>query len=70
MRVLFYNWVDYLDAENRGGGVSIYQRAIMENLGARADVTEVFLCAGSSYDLRTAPPMGGHPPWATGQATL
>ena len=51
LRVLYYNWVDYLDAERRGGGVTLYQRNVMAALGLRADVEAVFISAGTSYDL-------------------
>jgi len=51
LRVLYYNWVDYLDAEGRGGGVTLYQRNVIEGLAGRSDIEPVFLCAGLSYDL-------------------
>lgn len=52
-RVLYVNWVDYLDADRRGGGVTLYQRNLME---ARRDGGAVFLASGTSYDLRAGPP--------------
>lgn len=52
MRILYYNWVDYLDDEGRGGGVSTYQRNLMTSLGEEA----VFLSSGISYDLRRRDP--------------
>jgi glycosyltransferase involved in cell wall biosynthesis len=55
-RVLYVNWVDYLDAERRGGGVSVYQRNLMEEMGARAGVEAVFLAAGISHDIRRRAP--------------
>ncbi len=51
MRILFYNWVDYLDDEKRGGGVSVYLRNLMTELQAQPDVSPVFLSSGISYDL-------------------
>lgn len=51
MRILFYNWVDYLDDEKRGGGVTVYQRNLMDALASRDDVDAVFLSSGISYDL-------------------
>ncbi len=51
MKILFYNWVDYLDPEKRGGGVSIYQRNIIEKLAENPDNEIYFICAGISYDL-------------------
>lgn len=56
MRVLFYNWVDYLDDEGRGGGVTIYQRNLIEALDRRGGVEAVFLSAGISYDLKPEAP--------------
>ena len=56
MRVLYYNWVDYLDDEGRGGGVSVYQRNLLTALDARGGVEAVFLSAGLSYDLRRRAP--------------
>ena len=58
LRVLYYNWVDYLDAEGRGGGVTLYQRNVMAGLKERRDVAPVFLSSGLSYDLP-----GGAPRW-------
>lgn len=51
MRILFYNWVDYFDPEKRGGGVSVYQRNVLNALDALQDVEAVFLSSGISYDL-------------------
>ena len=58
MRVLFYNWVDYLDDEKRGGGVSVYQRNLIRALTGHADVEAHFLSSGISYDL-----LSGKPRW-------
>lgn len=55
MRVLYYNWVDYLDEEARGGGVTVYQRNLMraEHVAGH-QVT--FLASGISYDLSVQAP--------------
>lgn len=58
MRILYYNWVDYLDDEARGGGVSVYQRNLMRAWDKERRVEATFLSAGLSYDLR-----GGAPRW-------
>jgi glycosyltransferase involved in cell wall biosynthesis len=58
MRILYYNWVDYLDDENRGGGVTVYQRNLLRELGARPGVEVSFLSSGISYDF-----LGGRPRW-------
>lgn len=51
MRILYYNWVDYLDDEGRGGGVSIYQRNLLQAIDRREGVEATFLSSGLSYDL-------------------
>ncbi|WP_294230284.1 glycosyltransferase [uncultured Shimia sp.] len=56
MKILYYNWVDYLDSENRGGGVSIYQRNVMAELSQRPDIEVSFLTAGLSHDLPAKQP--------------
>ena len=56
MKILFYNWVDYLDDEKRGGGVSVYQENLIHTLGEAPDIECLFLSSGISYDVfRTAP---------------
>lgn len=56
MKILHYNWVDYLDEEARGGGVTVYQRNIMAALDAAPWAEPYFLASGLSYDLKSAPP--------------
>ena len=51
MKILFYNWVDYLDDEKRGGGVSVYQRNLLRELNAKAEYECAFLSSGIAYDL-------------------
>lgn len=51
--MLYVNWVDYLDAEGRGGGVSLYQRNLM---GARPGADTLFIASGTSYDLPAKAP--------------
>jgi len=51
MRILFYNWVDYLDDEKRGGGVSVYLYNLMTEFGGQRQFEPVFLSSGISYDL-------------------
>ncbi|MBO9476113.1 glycosyltransferase family 4 protein [Shimia sp. R11_0] len=62
MKILYYNWVDYLDPEKRGGGVTVYQANVMSSLKQNCEVQEVFLSAGISYDL-----FGGKPRWEATQ---
>ena len=56
MKILFYNWVDYLDDEKRGGGVSVYQRNIIQALDKQPGVDCTFLSSGISYDLLDSKP--------------
>jgi glycosyltransferase involved in cell wall biosynthesis len=56
MRILYYNWVDYLDDEKRGGGVSVYLQNLMTALGAQPEAEQVFLSSGISYDLISRSP--------------
>lgn len=56
MKILYYNWVDYLDSERRGGGVSVYQRNLIEALAQTPEVDPWFLSSGVSYDLRNRAP--------------
>jgi glycosyltransferase involved in cell wall biosynthesis len=56
MRVLYYNWADYLDPEGRGGGVTLYQRNLIEGLADRPDIQADFLSAGIAHDLRGRAP--------------
>jgi len=56
MRVLLYNWVDYLDDESRGGGVSVYLRSLMAALEADPGIEANMLSSGISYDLRRRAP--------------
>ena len=51
MKILFYNWVDYLDDEKRGGGVTVYQRNTIQAMRAKEDVSCTFLSSGISYDV-------------------
>jgi glycosyltransferase involved in cell wall biosynthesis len=56
MKILFYNWIDYLDDENRGGGVSVYQKNLIRQLNGEDDVSCCFLSSGISYDLFSTTP--------------
>ncbi|MGR3733560.1 glycosyltransferase [Pseudophaeobacter sp.] len=56
MKILYYNWADYLDSQNRGGGVTVYQRNLMEETGNQAEIEPVFLSSGLGHDLSGRPP--------------
>ncbi len=54
-RILYYNWVPFDDDENRGGGVTVYQRNLIEKQQSE-DVEISFICSGLDYDI-----FGGKP---------
>ena len=56
MRLLYYNWVDPYDAEGRGGGVSLYQRTLLETIAGQAGVEATFLSAGLAHGVRAGAP--------------
>ncbi len=56
MKILYYNWVDYLDPEKRGGGVTVYQRNVIEAMDGIPDVDAWFMSSGISYDLNATAP--------------
>ncbi|MBS4773727.1 MAG: glycosyltransferase [Proteobacteria bacterium] len=63
MRILYYNWARY-DCNN-GGGVTVYQRNLINFLAARGEADVVFLSAGDVYSpfsgvpfIRRAPGSG------------
>ena len=52
MKILYYNWVSFDDDENRGGGVTMYQRNLIQNLLDMPDRPEVyFISSGIAYSL-------------------
>lgn len=56
MRILYYNWADYRAPERRGGGVSVYQRNLIDGLSRVEGVETAFLSSGLAYDLRRREP--------------
>ena len=56
MKILYYNWVDYLDREKRGGGVSHYQRNLLSALESRSENEAHFLSSGIAHTLRPGKP--------------
>ncbi len=55
LKILFYNWVQFDDDEDRGGGVTVYLRnltAAMVEMGFRVD----FLSSGLAYRLEETEP--------------
>lgn len=56
LRVLYYNWVDYRDSERRGGGVTVYQRNLMDAMRRTKGIDPYFISAGISYDFLSRRP--------------
>lgn len=55
MRILYYNWIDYEDTERRGGGVSVYQKNVIDALAEDPDARLFFLSSGIAYDFKDRP---------------
>jgi glycosyltransferase involved in cell wall biosynthesis len=51
MRVLLYNWVQFDDAERRGGGVRVYEQNLVDHLFQHTDHEVVVLSSGLEHDL-------------------
>ena len=49
MKILYYNWVPFDDDENRGGGVSVYQRNLISYLLKQSDNEVYFISSGIAY---------------------
>lgn len=57
MRILYYNWVDYLDdLDKRGGGVTVYQKNLIDSLASQHDMDIYFLSSGTEYGLSSKRP--------------
>lgn len=50
-KILYYNWVPFDDDENRGGGVTVYQKNLIEELIKENKYEIYFLCSGLSYNF-------------------
>ncbi len=51
MKILYYNWIQFDKKNNSGGGVSVYQKNLIEYL-ANNDTNEIyFLSSGIYYDI-------------------
>jgi glycosyltransferase involved in cell wall biosynthesis len=55
MKILYYNWVDFEDPQKRGGGVTVYQKNLVDAALAQGDEIH-FLSSGIAYT-----PFGGRP---------
>lgn len=56
MRILFYNWVPFDDDENRGGGVSIYQKNLISEMIKRNMGELYFISSGIAFDISRKEP--------------
>lgn len=59
MNILFYNWVDYDDLEDRGGGVSVYQKNLINEFLRSGEDRLCFLSSGIAYDFGARPYVRG-----------
>ncbi|MFH6783840.1 MULTISPECIES: glycosyltransferase [Methylobacterium] len=50
MKILYYNWTPLDEEENRGGGVSVYQRNLIEGYLSRSEQID-FLSSGTAYSI-------------------
>lgn len=50
-KILYYNWVPFDDDENRGGGVSIYQKNLIEKILEDGEYIPYFISSGVSYSF-------------------
>ena len=51
LKVLLYNWADAFDPAGPGGGVTVYQRNLINAFQDWEEVEVHTLCSGTSYDL-------------------
>lgn len=50
MRICYYNWVDYDDKRKRGGGVTVYQKNVIESFNNNLDDEAYFIFSGVTYN--------------------
>src|SRR5437660_1599848 len=50
LKILYYNWVDFEDADRRSGGVSVYQRNLVDAATRHGDRVW-FLSSGTHYSV-------------------
>lgn len=51
-KILFYNWIEFDDPLRRGGGVTVYQKNLIEKMIEDDDVEVSFFCSGRTYDMK------------------
>lgn len=56
MKILYYNWIQFDNEINHGGGVNVYQRNLIDYLAHNTDNEIYFLSSGWKYNpLKTKP---------------
>lgn len=50
-KILFYNWIQFDEPDNIGGGVNVYQKNLINELSKKDDYEIYFLSSGIYYDL-------------------
>ncbi len=50
MRILYYNWIQFDNEQNQGGGVNIYQRNIIDYLTKNTEHEIFFISSGWKYN--------------------
>ena len=50
MKILYYNWVQFDNEENAGGGVTVYQRNLIDYLTKKTNHEVYFLSSGWKYN--------------------
>lgn len=51
MKILYYNWIQFDKKNNDGGGVSVYQKNLIDYLVKNTDNEVYFLSSGIYYDI-------------------
>ena len=50
LKILYYNWIQFDNKENIGGGVNVYQRDLIDYLTKNTDNEIYFLSSGWKYN--------------------
>ena len=50
-KILYYNWIQFDEKEKRGGGVTVYQKNIIEEFIKKEEYKVYFLSSGVEYNF-------------------
>ena len=50
MKILYYNWIQFDNEKNQGGGVNVYQRNLIDYLTNNTDNEIYFISSGWKYN--------------------